>query len=350
MKKSTSIYLDLLRVIAAFGVLLSHANFTWFSDNLFPRNSGHNFVLIFFVLSGYLISYTVNKKNKSQKEYLIDRFSRLYSVVLPALFFTYLIDFAGSHLNAKFYINKVADNHQLLRFILNATFLQQIWGLCSAPSSNVPFWSIAYEFWYYILFWIYLYFKRAWKFIGFVAVCLIIGIKIILLLPVWAFGVIAFNCNDKLPLKNTLAIILFFLTTIILIGLSFFWDFSFYSAKYPFGHSPLFFSSNFIFDWIYGAIIAINLFCFNSISFCVKLPLFIENGIKYLSSLTFSLYLYHLPILIFIAALIPFNKSSYFEVISILIIVIVMVSFLSKITEKQRNHWKVFFSSLSNFF
>src|SRR5471030_124194 len=159
MNKSTSLYLDLLRIFAAFVVFFGHANFGWFSNNLFPGDLGHKFVTIFFVLSGYLIAFTVDKKNKGLKRYLIDRFSRLYSVVIPALVFTYLIDFIGKHFNPGFYLPLISPNNQIERFILNATFLQQIWGLSTMPSSNSPFWSISYEFWYYMLFAVFCYVK-----------------------------------------------------------------------------------------------------------------------------------------------------------------------------------------------
>ncbi|MEO6520466.1 MAG: acyltransferase family protein [Mucilaginibacter sp.] len=82
MNKSISFYLDFLRVIAAFGVLLVHANLSQFSNNLYLRpDLGYKLVRVFFVLSGYLIAFTVSKKNKESIRYLIDRFSRLYSVV-----------------------------------------------------------------------------------------------------------------------------------------------------------------------------------------------------------------------------------------------------------------------------
>src|ERR1700748_246533 len=96
MNRSTSLYLDLLRVIAAFGVVFVHADQPWFSNDLFVRPElGHRLVMIFFVLSGYLIAFTVEKKDKGAKQYLIDRVSRLYSVVVPALILTFLFDSLG---------------------------------------------------------------------------------------------------------------------------------------------------------------------------------------------------------------------------------------------------------------
>src|SRR5476651_1385848 len=108
MNKSTSLYLDFLRVIAAFGVLLVHANLPWFSSALFLRAElGHKLVMVFFVLSGYLIAFTVDKKNKGPEKYLVDRISRLYSVVIPALILTFVVDSLGERINFSFYLDKI---------------------------------------------------------------------------------------------------------------------------------------------------------------------------------------------------------------------------------------------------
>jgi len=346
MNKSTSLYLDFLRVFAAFGVFFGHANFSWFSNNLFPGDLGHKFVTIFFVLSGYLIAFTVGEKNKGPKKYLVDRFSRLYSVVLPALIFTYIIDFVGKHFHPDFYVPLMASNNQPLRFLLNATFLQQIWGLSTTPSTNSPFWSISYEFWYYMLFAVFIYWSGTKKYLGLLAIALLIGIKIILLLPVWVFGVIAYRASGKYLIGARAALIVFIISAVGILGLTFLCDVDLSFARYPFGKPPLYFSARFIFEWIYGALVALNIFCFNAVEFTYRIPSFLNKAIKYLSSITFSLYLFHLPILIFLASCIPYNKSSYVQIFGILLIAVACVNILSVISEKQRNNFKKLFEKI----
>ncbi len=350
MNKSTSLYLDFLRIFAAFGVFIGHANFPWFSNNLFPGDLGHKFVTIFFVLSGYLIAFTVDKKNKGPQKYLIDRLSRLYSVVLPALIFTYLIDFIGKHLHSNFYSTLISPNNQWLRFALNATFLQQIWGLSTMPSTNSPFWSISYEFWYYMLFAVFVYVEGVKKYLMMLLIGLLIGIKIVLLLPVWAMGVLIYRFSNRFIIKNLLAVILFVFTTILILGMTFFWNAPFSFHQFPFGKPPLFFSARFIFEWVYGAIVGFNIFCFNSIRVLYVLPSWISKTIRYLSSITFTLYLFHLPILIFLASILHYDKSSYIPTIAILVFVVFIIILLAIISEKQRNHYKVFFERVFNVF
>jgi len=342
MNKATSAYLDFLRVIAAFGVVLVHANLSWFSNGLFlPEQLGHKLVMIFFVLSGYLIAFTVHEKNKGAKRYLVDRLSRLYSVVLPALVFTYVLDSIGKYFHPGFYIIQLAPDHQIIRFFLNATFLSQIWGLSTKPSSNGPFWSISYEFWYYMLFWAYCYLKGKKRYIGLIIICLITGIKILILFPVWVFGVIAYRLSVKFRVAPKFGLMLFVISLVLIVVLTFLWDFSVFSKVFVFGRPPLFFSSRFVFDWIYGFVIAINLFAVSHLRQKVVIPALVINSIKNLSAMTFSLYLYHLPLLIFIAAFIDFNKSSYIQIIPLLVAVILIVNILSKITENQRDKIKL---------
>lgn len=344
MNKTTSLYLDFLRVIAAFGVMLVHANLQWFSNTLFLRPElGHKLVMIFFVLSGYLIAFTVDKKNKGSKIYLTNRFSRLYSVVLPALIFTYLIDFFGQKINPVFYIDKISLDHQILRFLLNFTYLQQAWTLCTKPSSNTPFWSISYEFWYYIMFWVLCYLKGFNRYIGLVVVGLIVGIKILLLLPVWLLGAASYKLSTKIVINKKAVRVMFVVTMVAIIGLMFFRDITFFEDKFPYGKPPLFFSSQFLFDWFYGLIVALNIYSFSVAEFVVEMPVFFNSTIKYLSSITFSIYLFHIPILYFVAATIPYNRSSYIQIVPILIGVTIIINVLSKVSEKQRVYFKIFF-------
>jgi peptidoglycan/LPS O-acetylase OafA/YrhL len=135
--------LDMIRFLAAFMVLLYHAGVFFIP--------GYQAVMVFFVLSGYFISSSVLKlirENKwSWSFYLINRITRLWIVLLPALLMT--LFWAG--MNFKFYgVTGIADDLNWKVFIGNCVFLQDI----SFPvyGSNGPLWSLTYEFWYYILF------------------------------------------------------------------------------------------------------------------------------------------------------------------------------------------------------
>lgn len=173
--------LDLLRGIAALLVCAGHIRNFLFVDfgsvenlNLFDKlfyfltGLGHQAVIVFFVLSGYFVGGSVWKKlnqdNFRWGDYAITRLTRLWMVLIPALLATLAFDHLGKYL-----IDSVGYDgkwHGLLSsgpglgissidltpttFLGNVFFLQTI----AVPvfGSNGPLWSLANEFWYYLVF------------------------------------------------------------------------------------------------------------------------------------------------------------------------------------------------------
>jgi peptidoglycan/LPS O-acetylase OafA/YrhL len=178
-------YLDLIRWISAFLVVIGHIRSILFLDfsqihdsNLaiklfyFITGIGHEAVIIFFVLSGYLVGGQVIKNISNGEfiwiEYLIKRTSRLYIVLIPCLVFGFIIDSIGinyfnnlgSYTHSNIY-NIASINYSILDRTNIPTFLANLFMLQTSFletfGSNGPLWSLAYEFWYYILFPVIIY-------------------------------------------------------------------------------------------------------------------------------------------------------------------------------------------------
>src|SRR5690606_31622744 len=102
MTRFFSLYLDALRFLAAMVVFVSHFAYPRFTDGDYmiirDLNLGSDAVVFFFVLSGLVISYTVEVKDKTLKQYAFSRATRLYSVVIPVLLLTVLMDGIGSRI------------------------------------------------------------------------------------------------------------------------------------------------------------------------------------------------------------------------------------------------------------
>ena len=172
-----SALLDLMRGLAALLVLGEHWRNFFFQDFhtlvrhrgllLAPyilTGAGHAAVMIFFVLSGYLIAGTVfravNSDTWTWKSYLTHRLVRLWIVLLPGLVLCLMWDRLGLHLGqAPLTYAGLGDNHMThdVRSLLtpgiffgNVFFLQTI--LTPTLGSDGALWSLAAEFWYYILF------------------------------------------------------------------------------------------------------------------------------------------------------------------------------------------------------
>src|SRR5215813_2721503 len=153
MNKTFSLYLDFVRFLAALTVLLFHASGFDFMkiDTGFGRY-GREAVVVFFVLSGFVIAYTADQKDRMLPEYTIHRISRIYSVVLPALLLTAIVDHFGIAIHPELYVEHDAQSLWPIRLIISVLCLNE-WGFWSVQFfSNVPYWSISYEITYYILF------------------------------------------------------------------------------------------------------------------------------------------------------------------------------------------------------
>lgn len=96
-KNDTSLSLDLLRAVAAQMVCVGHA---WNNADLPPRhtNAPDIAVLLFFVLSGFVIAFTLQSKTEGGPydliRYGIERFSRIYCAFLPAMVLLAIVEYA----------------------------------------------------------------------------------------------------------------------------------------------------------------------------------------------------------------------------------------------------------------
>ena len=183
MVKRVDQTLDFLRWTSALLVAISHLRGFLFVDTepsifsehitatlvatkvfYFITSLGNEAVIVFFVISGYLIGGKLLEDGVSWEklpDYFSHRISRIYIVLIPALALTLFFDLAGAQLasgpllydHADWSLNLnfvTSDNHGLGTLVCNLANLQL--ELCSAYGSNGPLWSLAYEWFYYVTF------------------------------------------------------------------------------------------------------------------------------------------------------------------------------------------------------
>ncbi len=164
-------FLDLLRAAAALLVLFAHSRALYFvyisfddEPNVvlklfyFVTGVGHEAVVIFFVLSGFLIGGSLTESmlrgDFSLPRYLIARFARIYAVYIPALIITQAVFFFGSLLlndpgDGPLFISKQLDFGGVSQAIC---FLSGLQGFaCPAWRQNQPLWSLGFEWALYLL-------------------------------------------------------------------------------------------------------------------------------------------------------------------------------------------------------
>ena len=213
-----SLYLELLRLLAATEVVLFHVNgFPLLGGHRAAWNAfGHEAVVVFFVLSGFVIAFAAHTREHGAKAYAISRLSRIYSVALPCLLFTLLFDRIGLALLPQLYEGLVADGSALVRLVLGGLFLNESWTLSAQMFSNTPYWSIAYEFWYYAVFAALFYFRGPARIALTALACLIAGYKILLLFPIWALGWGVYRWTQTHRLSPAVGLVLFVQPALVL--------------------------------------------------------------------------------------------------------------------------------------
>src|SRR5262249_22080521 len=105
MPAATSVFLDLLRIAAAFTVFVHHCAQFW-NARIYEATTrlAHSAVVVFFVLSGYVIAWSTLSRGRDARRYASARLARLYSVVIPALVLTGVLYFWGSSVASAFYL------------------------------------------------------------------------------------------------------------------------------------------------------------------------------------------------------------------------------------------------------
>jgi peptidoglycan/LPS O-acetylase OafA/YrhL len=196
---TTSAFLDFLRIICALVVFSSHCAQHWNDQaSAVIRPYAHHAVVVFFVLSGYVISHaTFGRRGIGVEHYAVSRISRLYSVVIPALLLTALLQWVGVNLAPEAYA-QASRGADVARYALAAVFMQNAWFLSSAPPTNAPLWSLSYEAWYYAGFGAALFapsYTRKVMLVG--LVCLVAGPNIVLLAPAWLLGVALYAIGQR---------------------------------------------------------------------------------------------------------------------------------------------------------
>jgi len=316
---AASVHLDALRGIAAVGVCFSHLRDFFFQD--YPKlphhnpllaatylatGLGHQWVVVFFVLSGYLVGGSVLRSMAldrwSWRSYLLNRLTRLYVVLIPALVLGGLLDVTGIHLfgSAGIYGGQTGTHelvfavHSRLSIpilIGNYAFLQGIY--VPTFGSNGPLWSLANEFWYYLAFpfltlalWRRLSIPaRLLNAVLMVAVVVFMRPPIVLMGIIWLMGV-AIHYLPHLPAENVFVRRLMMIAAVLAGMGTLAWC---KQTRNPAA------------DYVLGIVITGLIYVVRSCS-RTPMPKAYNWTSHALSRSSYTLYLVHVPMLVFIAA------------------------------------------------
>lgn len=353
MKRDLSIYLDLLRLIAALGVFLGHGSHL-FSGGL-GRIGFHaaESVAVFFVLSGFVIAFVTSEKEFGWASYSRARVVRIYSVALLALIVTLCLDFLGSRIEPDVYANisKSSGISLLGALGLYLVFLNEAWGIHSVVGSNEPYWSLGFEVWYYVIFGIVLY-ARGWvRGLGVALALLIVGPYVAAYFLLWLLGVVTYRAVTRGWWRSLFGDRAWLSWIGVLAAPIIYYLVKFHSLH---GISPVYeavspgaLAKSFIYFMMIGGVAAISIVAFASLPDSRQLfPDWSSKLIKWLAGGSFTLYLVHLPVLTFLNALAGGGAHGPVVALSLMLGALVICYGLAELGERRKRQFAAGFDAL----
>jgi len=294
-------------------------------------------VVVFFVLSGFVIAHVVSVREVDVHQYAIARAARMYSVALPALLATFVLDGIGKYISPELYSANwgYIDDNGIWRFLSGVFFVNQLWYSNISIGSILPYWSLGFEVWYYLLFGV-LYFstpKMRWPL--FAVLSCLAGPRILFLFPLWLGGYFSYQLIVSKSPGRLLSVAMFYGSLIAYLLYCLLLRHELHSVYFPsvFGDKPLT-------RYAVAFMFACNLIGFSGVAshFSEVLKRF-EKQIRWVSGATFTIYLFHLPVAQFFSALVPWPPAAWQTRIVVMGGALVAVFVIAEFTERRKKAW-----------
>ena len=345
MEPQLSVYLDLCRFVAALVVVFAHlihfdiATGAW--AGWLPYN-GRDAVILFFLLSGYVISYTCEQKKDDLSRYIIARAVRIYSVALPVILLTVTVDLIGLQFNPENYTGLYQYEKLYIYIPFHLSFLGEIWTLSEQPFTVPPYWSLGYEIWYYALFAVLYFYSGIKRVVVFSLLFLFVGYKLWLLFPLWLAGVWLYRNHRRWALDQVTANIIFYGSLLGYLAFKMSGADKYLIALgegiWPFSSLPLGSAKKYLSDYAVCVFVISHLYAakYVDLSWLLKG----KSVIVALASYTFTLYLVHAPVMKTLEHNIQLDTDLIATSLLVLLVVAIVTWGLGTLTEQRKYKFK----------
>ena len=342
MDRGTSIYLDAVRFLAALVVFLTHFAMLGNAWLWWAMPYGTEAVLVFFVLSGFVIGYVTERRERSLSAYAVNRAARICSVALPALAATAVLDILAPLANHGFHFSPLdyASGEWKWHFLASALFVNQFWTAHIVPGSNFAFWSLSYEVTYYAAF-AATFAATRYRLLGTAAVLVAAGPRIASLFPVWLLGLACYRMCSRRTLGRRLGWCAFIGSVIVWIA------YEVWAVRHGLRANaalvPLFDHGGWLLAEDYGLalLFAAHLVGLHAVSGDLGPVLRrVERPVRWLAGATFTLYLFHLPVSRFLLACSwnpAWSRECYLAVFAG---TLASVFAIAEVTERRKDAWR----------
>ncbi|MGB3555485.1 MAG: acyltransferase family protein [Jannaschia sp.] len=333
LSPALSVWLDLLRILAALVVVLGHAGNLRFTDGdlLWVRDwtLAPDAVIVFFVVSGLVVGRAATR-DRTWQRYAFNRTTRLLSVVGPALLLTLALDALGRAIDPAAYPPRFYTDLPAAELLLRGLTFSQEWRGVGPPvqlGSNAPLWSLSFEAAYYVLLGVALFVMGHWaKATALAALAWLFGGSIQLLLPTWLAGLGLWHLirAGRVPQRRAFALALAILPIAALVAAKLaHLDESLLRAMpdwlAPVRHDHVFdFGQEALWNSVIAAALALHLLGMTRIA--PALGDAATRAIRWWAGASFSIYVVHYPVMHLMDAALPediFAKTALFLVLPI---------------------------------
>lgn len=353
LNPALSSYLDFMRFTAAFAVLLGHMDLDGLSMSWMPlAGYSHEAVIIFFVLSGFIIYYSTTSRASSWQQYAVARLSRIYSVAFPAVLVCvglalWLASQPG--FNPKLFSNY--SEPTLWDVASSLLFINESWLHGKVVPMNHPYWTLCYEVWYYAIFGAFFFGRPRWRWwlVGLAAA--VAGPAILLLFPVWVLGAwLAASGRYDASWPKGWAVFLFLgsLAVVVAINVA---ELDAMVQSFLYNHVPGFWrldgSQRFVTDYVIGAALCLHIVAFSSLPASVHQFFERYQGLfASIAGFSFTLYLFHRPMTQLLGAAFPQPVGAVWQTALIACGILLACWTISWGTERQLPRWRRGFARL----
>jgi peptidoglycan/LPS O-acetylase OafA/YrhL len=325
--------LEAIRGFAAFYVAVGHLvlSHDFFNSSVkFIFRFGQEAVILFFLLSGFVIYLSIHKTCDLRfKDYFIKRFRRIYPTFIISILITLFVVAFNNNLSRAFSWQELLGN----LFMLQDFNYAKPGGWVNTFLGNSPLWSLSYEWWFYLIFYpIYKVLPQNNYRIYFVLTISIVSWFTYLIFPnhasliisyliIWWAGLesaVVFTRDRRFTYRNMkhILICLFMMLLVSFIPL-------FYEGNYQFGIYPVLTFRHFLsafFFMVLGLIWWRN----KLLGFDKMIGSFSK-----IAPISYSLYLFHYPLLIMWDTNLSF--SNVFGAFAVKIVCLVGLAYLTEI-------------------
>jgi peptidoglycan/LPS O-acetylase OafA/YrhL len=343
LTSSSSVSLDLIRAISAQLVFVGHllSFYQIYGGNPNDFLMQQLGVLVFFMLSGFLISYSISNKTEdyTYKEFVIDRFARIFIAFIPALFVIAGLDLLSNKL-----YGSAIENMDVRTFIGNVLMLQDFphqskllifgiqWDNITSLGTGRPLWTVAIEWWIYLFFGFVMLKKRPYNVLSILAFCFLLYVPIDNVFGkgdglsiVWFTGALIFYLLKRnfLGQPKETGVVIF----VLLVACA----------------SRLYFNNHDFYDTGFGFLLVTILFLslVRTQSRPISILLKFRSPVNTLAAYSFSLYLLHYTIIVFVMNM-KLGMNKWAEMALIFIGGNILSYLFAQVTEYKYNQFRIF--------